>query len=1202
LKNKKVRLSYTLIIIFIILFSTLLPTLSTAENIYPSRKGFETGVSYESVVPLKKVTFVNFEEDSILDDYSYLAALPTSVYYAEDKLFSHPLLYYQEQADFDDEKKITLDARKGIDYFMQDWMGYCQERLDKMTLINVDKSKVGLWNSREYETIQGNNPFDIAYDIALEDWSYTDNAVISVISEEFSDKKEVVENEIKGTLATCNVNTDDSFKLKQTNSLNPIFKEFRVGKNYVYIKAEAWWDGVLFAGIMIPTGDPDLQLYCYNEDIGDWMQTKAVSYWNIFRPAGHEYTHSHVYNSGDWKIAITDYPTESESDRRGIPGVLEIQGSLIDMLLTRGVSYNIDITKYPGEIIDLPDKPPFGCKSADFKLTWDNPSIDLGFTILGPSGEAIFTEINESSDDELEIHLENLGECLEDEHYSISIFSLNDIYKAIDYKIQYKWEQKLSKEKTQSLTSATEGAVLASLLNAPLLYTKNNELVTKTKQALYKLGVKNIHVVDIGNYLDSKTKNEIKDISDINYFNSLDEIYDYIAELSGQKDVIFSTVDPWSYWYLGELRAAGEYDGAHFLGPAAFCAAHHGSPVIIIENHPRLSSARVWHNEFWSRFTDDRYFYRPSTAEMFLTGSQIYDFLEEYGFDGNGKETIITIADQYEIGASWDRIFPGVGYSGRFCGTPVDTSYWIARNVFYPALIFENPGLQDKVTLENGSISTRNIGFKLGKLGDFFRRQGFFLQFGLADYEKIRDSGPEEFTNPVLCSFVTHKHRFNERASKYYGSTYECPTGLTPGFDSSHNSIDQGSISKYTDNSGSYFPDITETEIVPFYLEKGGYDVAFSTALEPVVNNLNQGVLLWIHGSHGTEPDGGGTLFWSPEEGLAENTGLVPGLLKLQKLLSDALGLPIFSPILNLLYYWWYVVSPLPGFLNEDNPWRGYDWYYGSTEEPDTMSQDYYGYIPYTSIRLPGFATGIDWVRARRVGREVINYLIPFFDPLEVEDLYDGVIGSVEHSRIPMKRYVATDIEENLDNLHSAGFITSICQTSNTYFHLMLIRHGSVFQVQDPWPTSWYGGVWRQSIPRDIILGYTVGQAYARGMEHVGILYLGGGGVDGEKPQWWWDDAENVVYFGDPMLRMYVPETKYSDANYWTEDEVFPLSFDKETCIEGHCPFEVTIYPNAYEEEGWFNQFMQILTLLVILLIVILIIGKIFLKKKKGGK
>ena len=170
---------------------------------------------------------------------------------------------------------------------------------------------------------------------------------------------------------------------------------------------------------MIPTGDPDLQLYCYNEDIEDWMQTKAVSYWNIFRPAGHEYTHSHVYNSGDWKIAITDYPTESESDRRGIPGVFEIQGSLIDMLLTRGVSYNIDITKYPGEIIDLPDKPPFGCKSADFKLTWDNPNIDLGFTILGPSGEAIFTEINESCDGELEIHLENLGECLEDEHYSI---------------------------------------------------------------------------------------------------------------------------------------------------------------------------------------------------------------------------------------------------------------------------------------------------------------------------------------------------------------------------------------------------------------------------------------------------------------------------------------------------------------------------------------------------------------------------------------------------------------------------------------------------------------------------------------------------------------------------------------------------------------------------------------------------------------
>ena len=41
-------------------------------------------------------------------------------------------------------------------------------------------------------------------------------------------------------------------------------------------------------------------------------------------------------------------------------------------------------------------------------------------------------------------------------------------------------------------------------------------------------------------------------------------------------------------------------------------------------------------------------------------------------------ETMITIADQYEIRVSWDRIFAGVAKPGRFCGTPVDMLYWIS--------------------------------------------------------------------------------------------------------------------------------------------------------------------------------------------------------------------------------------------------------------------------------------------------------------------------------------------------------------------------------------------------------------------------------------------------------------------------------------------------------------------------------------------
>ena len=403
--------------------------------------------------------------------------------------------------------------------------------------------------------------------------------------------------------------------------------------------------------------------------------------------------------------------------------------------------------------------------------------------------------------------------------------------------------------------------------------------------------------------------------------------------------------------------------------------------------------------------------------------------------------------------------------------------------------------------------------------------------------------------------------------------------------------IDSGSISFHTDKTGSYYPDLSESEVVPFYLEKGGYSCAFSTSLEAVVNNLNKGVILWVHSSHGTEPNGGGTLFWNPLEGLnkyAKQGRIAAKILNLEYKISKFRIIPFLGSS--------YLPSA-PAAFDDENPWRGYEWYMGSTDEPDTMSVDLVGILPFTSIRVPLMPPiSQDWVVARKTIKEFLNKIIPFVDPFKTDDLYDGVIGTVAHSRYTYKNYVATEIEENLENLHSAGFITGICQTSNTYLHLMLIRHGSVFQVQDPWPTSWYGAVWRQSIPRDIALGYTVGEAYTRGIQQVGILYLGGGGLDKDDPQWWWDEAEGVVYFGDPNLRMFVPSTEYSNQNNWEKPQ--PLTYTKELSLEGHTPFGAMAYPNEIKPKTLLEKYLFLIVIIVILLI-LAIVALIIRGKKK---
>jgi hypothetical protein len=1179
-KNKITFKKIFAIALTLTLIATLFTTVTIAEQNTKKSKGFDKGPSYTSVVPTKQTTFINYDEDSYLDDYAYLSSLSTAVFKNENTLYSHPLLFYQEEQNYEGNK-VTLNDRQGLDYFMEDWEGYSNGMFDEITTINVPKSEVKQWNSKNYNIIEGNNPFILAKKIALNDWSYSDNAVVSVIDTNFEKSNNIVNNKISNTLDISEVKKERMMNLKQSNSLNPVSQEFTVEDEYVYIEADCWWDGILIANKMIPTGDPDLQLYCKHGD--DWMQTVASASWNIYKPAGHEITSAYVYNPGQWRVAVTDFPTEGDAPpRKGIQNIFQVQGSIGGMLknMISGVQYKVDITKYPGMHFDIPDLPDFGTSNAYFNLSWDNEDANLGFTLIGPSGEAIYTASEENEESLQKMHIDHLGEIPSGEKgYKICVFSKDDITTPIDFEIEYSWKQNLTRKQSDSLTSATQGAILASQLNAPLLYTKNNKLAEETKDVLYKLGVKNIHLVDLNGRMKNEVKNQLDDIADVKHYNDYKYIYDEIRLLSGStQDIVFSTLDPWTKWYKEELKPGDETKAGLFIGPAAYSAAHHGTPVIFVENHPELSQAVTYHNDFWRKHAGERYDFKPSMAEMILTGTQIYNFLDEYGFDKIGDETIITVADQYDIGMSWDRIFPGVANSGRICGSPVDTATWISRSMFYPCIVFQNPAMQGEVELINGSKSSQDVGLSFGS--------GSLMNINLGNFNIDRESGVESYKYPTLNSFVKHQYRFNERASKYYGAKYQTADGIIPGETTTMNPIDQGTMKKFTGNEGMIFPDISETEMVPFYLKRGGYDVAFSTKLESVVENLNKGVLLWVHSSHGSEPNGGQTLFWDPEVGFATHSGMASFINIFYKLST----LPLIGGILNLFYLGGLV---LPGALEEENPWRGYDWQMGSTLEPDTMSMDMKGFIPFTNIRLPlPLATGMTWVLARKPVREFLNSVIPMVDPFNVDNLYDGVTGAIGQSKYPLVNKNSTQIEENLENLHSLGFITSICQTSNTYLHMMMIRHGSVFQVQDPWPTSWYAAVWRQSIPRDIILGDTVGEAYSKGIGHVGPLYL--------SEQWWWDDAENVVYFGDPDLRMYVPSTEYSNKNHWTKEDVKPLMYDSELNINGHMPYGADSYPHEREPQTWFEQYLPIIIILI--LIIIIFIAMILTGRKKGGR
>jgi hypothetical protein len=183
----------------------------------------------------------------------------------------------------------------------------------------------------------------------------------------------------------------------------------------------------------------------------------------------------------------------------------------------------------------------------------------------------------------------------------------------------------------------------------------------------------------------------------------------------------------------------------------------------------------------------------------------------------------------------------------------------------------------------------------------------------------------------------------------------------------------------------------------------------------------------------------------------------------------------------------------------EENPWRGYE-QGGSTKNPDTL----------TFMRIFGY----DILPSEIFGSDGI------------------VIAGI--GQFQTQEYNGEQIDDALENVHSAGFMGGSCLIGNTVLHLALIRHGFVYQVIDPWISSWYSAYGFQIFIRELALGATLGEAYDEMIRHMGILYMTNG--------WWWDTSENIEYFGDPDLRVYSP------YNGWDKPSV--LSSD--LIIDGH--------------------------------------------------
>ena len=340
---------------------------------------------------------------------------------------------------------------------------------------------------------------------------------------------------------------------------------------------------------------------------------------------------------------------------------------------------------------------------------------------------------------------------------------------------------------------------------------------------------------------------------------------------------------------------------------------------------------------------------------------------------------------------------------------------------------------------------------------------------------------------------------------------------------------------------------------------------------------------MWMESCHGGSGGYGGLGFWNPDSPYVDEPNpwraYERPLLALRNLDEAMQYLAEEAPSLGIVFKLSRLITKPIDILLVDR---------GCTENPDQAIMN---------PQLPAIlwdAFSVDLHIKESKGKSLIPIIGRQYRTFpEVDKATDGVVidPSFAGDNV-LDSKDGIDFDESLDNVHCMGLNAVSCLIAHTYLHQVLIRHGTAYQIIDPWSTSWYSGIWLHSIPRQNALGDTIGQAYEKGMAEVGIQYL----VD----QWWWDLNENVCFYGDPDLRVYTPSTEWDpeEKNHWDEEDIKPIRYDEELNLNGHMPFGAINHPHAKEPKTFLQKYFFIILVVIIILILLIALGFIGRRKK----
>ncbi|MFX1440064.1 MAG: hypothetical protein ACFFFD_07420 [Promethearchaeota archaeon] len=647
------------LLLFLILAPLFMPLVALPSKMYsastvaPLQESLLSSMPNETI-PMRRATFVAQDSSSYFDEFAYMAGIPNSVFLSGGNQYISPL--------------IMASGSQSEAWLVNDWTEYLEPDGGPTQIVGVGNLSNSLVDSIQdmtgvqvYPRITASDSAEVAAQLAAMDWATSDIAVFALAKDSFP-APSVTSGEASFQFVDAALSSYTSDTIVNYTEIANI--TFTPPTSAGWMEGSFDWSG------------SDLHTHQLRDPNG------AIVDYSVYSQVYFERQPSYVASLVPLKFW---YP--KTQDGTWTMAVERLSSGTTDL--------SCEVKYHPGftQTVSVPSD----AQWLNATITWDNSATDLNLALVGPSGRLVQWAPAGSilaglSSETVEIPYPVAGD------WTILLSWIDATEE--ENNVDLSWAVSTLPSGLQAyLESAANGAVLASLLNAPLLYVTEDSIPEATRNAVQKLGVNVSFLVDPANIHAAALETELDAFSFLTSLESYLLTTQWIRALSEENDIVVTV--PFG-------------NGNEVFAPAAYSAAFHGAPIFSLcgdDNYLTTRAEETWApyligpeidiyitSRWTTRHENGWYDERiPNTYSMRQSVNDFEVFLADRGaYNATDPQSVVVVSSPELIKVSFDRSLQSHFQAGRIpTGDPALASVLINRAAHHRFLFLTSDSADD---------------------------------------------------------------------------------------------------------------------------------------------------------------------------------------------------------------------------------------------------------------------------------------------------------------------------------------------------------------------------------------------------------------------------------------------------------------------------------------------------------------------------